>query len=151
MTAYLLYQIKFRLSRTFFIFFQRFFISSQHFRNFFWPPLLRSSLFSISNRNPFVKNFFNFFFIRASGRPSHETALLVYYLSPLLSTTFFFFFLFFPSNPDHPGRLCCAQLLFCCPATSAAPRCIAAWNIDTSVLKYRYLCHTTCEFILFLL
>ena len=62
MTACLLYQIKFRLSRTFFIFFRRFFISSQRFRNFFWPPLLRSSLFSISNRNPFVKNFFQILF-----------------------------------------------------------------------------------------
>ena len=55
--ACLLYQMKFRLSRTFSKFLNHFSQNS----NFSDRHLFRNSLFIISNRNPFVKNFFRSF------------------------------------------------------------------------------------------
>ena len=79
--------------------FSRFSISSRRFRNFFWPPLLRSSLFSISNRNPFVKNFFHFFFNQAF-RPAALADSLIIIRSPSpFVNSFFFFFRSFPPYP----------------------------------------------------
>ena len=98
-TAYSLYQIKFRLSRTFFDLFSRFSISSRRFRNFFWPPLLRSSLFSISNRNPFVKNFFISFSTMLSGRPPSRDSLIIIRSHFPFVNSFFFFFRSFPPYP----------------------------------------------------
>ena len=59
--AYLLYQMKFRLSRTFSKLFSRFLKQFSQNSNFSDRRLFRNSLFIISNRNPFVKNFFRSF------------------------------------------------------------------------------------------
>ena len=60
-TAYLLYQMKFRLSRTFLKLFSKFLKQIFQNPNFSDRHLFRNSLFIISNRNPFVKNFFHSF------------------------------------------------------------------------------------------
>ena len=59
--AYLVYQMKFRLSRTFFKTFSKFLKQFSQNSNFSDRHLFRNSLFIISNRNPFVKNFFRSF------------------------------------------------------------------------------------------
>ena len=59
--ACLLYQMKFRLSRTFFKTFSKFLNQFSQNSNFSDRCLFRNSLFIISNRNPFVKNFFRSF------------------------------------------------------------------------------------------
>ena len=59
--ACLLYQMKFRLSRTFSKLFSRFLKQFSQNSNFSDRRLFRNSLFIISNRNPFVKNFFRSF------------------------------------------------------------------------------------------
>ena len=59
--ACLLYQMKFRLSRTFFKTFSKFLNQFSQNSNFSDRRLFRNSLFIISNRNPFVKNFFRSF------------------------------------------------------------------------------------------
>ena len=59
--ACLLYQMKFRLSRTFFKTFSKFLNQFSQNSNFSDRHLFRNSLFIISNRNPFVKNFFRSF------------------------------------------------------------------------------------------
>ena len=59
--ACLLYQMKFRLSRTFFKTFSKFLKQFSQNSNFSDRRLFRNSLFIISNRNPFVKNFFRSF------------------------------------------------------------------------------------------
>ena len=60
-TAYLLYQIRFHLSRTFSKLFSKFLKQIFQNSNFSDRCLFRNSLFIISNRNPFVKNFFHSF------------------------------------------------------------------------------------------
>ena len=59
--ACLLYQMKFRLSRTFSKLFSKFLKQFSQNSNFSDRRLFRNSLFIISNRNPFVKNFFRSF------------------------------------------------------------------------------------------
>ena len=59
--AYLLYQMKFRLSRTFSKLFSKFLKQFSQNSNFSDRRPFRNSLFIISNRNPFVKNFFRSF------------------------------------------------------------------------------------------
>ena len=59
--ACLLYQMKFRLSRTFSKLFSKFLNQIFQKSNFSDRHLFRNSLFIISNRNPFVKNFFRSF------------------------------------------------------------------------------------------
>ena len=59
--ACLLYQMKFRLSRTFLKLFSKFLKQFSQNSNFSDRRLFRNSLFIISNRNPFVKNFFRSF------------------------------------------------------------------------------------------
>ena len=66
-TAYLLYQIVFDLSRTFFKFFKLFSTCAASFR---------SSLFIISNREAFVKKFFHFFQILSDLAASHRSSLI---------------------------------------------------------------------------
>ena len=61
LTACLLYQMKFRLSRTFSKLFRSFLNQFFQNSNFSDRRLFRNSLFIISNRNPFVKNFFRSF------------------------------------------------------------------------------------------
>ena len=60
-TAYLLYQTVFHLSRTFSKLFSKFLRQIFQKSNFSDRRLFRNSLFIISNRNPFVKNFFRSF------------------------------------------------------------------------------------------
>lgn len=60
-TAYLLYQTVFHLSRTFSKLFSKFLKQIFQKSNFSDRRLFRNSLFIISNRNPFVKNFFILF------------------------------------------------------------------------------------------
>ena len=60
-TAYLLYQTVFHLSRTFSKLFSKFLKQIFQKSNFSDRRLFRNSLFIISNRNPFVKNFFRSF------------------------------------------------------------------------------------------
>ena len=60
-TAYLLYQTVFHLSRTFSKLFLKFLKQIFQKSNFSDRRLFRNSLFIISNRNPFVKNFFRSF------------------------------------------------------------------------------------------
>ena len=59
--ACLLYQMKFRLSRTFSKLFSKFLKYFSQNSNFSDRHLFRNSLFSISNSKPFVKNFFHSF------------------------------------------------------------------------------------------
>ena len=59
-TAYLLYQTVFHLSRTFSKLFSKFLRQIFQKSNFSDRRLFRNSLFIISNRNPFVKNFLFF-------------------------------------------------------------------------------------------
>lgn len=59
--ACLLYQMKFRLSRTFSKLFSKFLKHFFQNSNFSDRRLFRNSLFSISNSKPFVKNFFHSF------------------------------------------------------------------------------------------
>ncbi|WP_418377274.1 hypothetical protein, partial [Agathobaculum sp.] len=59
--AYLLYQTVFHLSRTFSKLFSKFLNQIFQKSNFSDRRLFRNSLFIISNRNPFVKNFFRSF------------------------------------------------------------------------------------------
>ena len=61
LTAYLLYQTVFHLSRTFSKLFSKFLKQFSQNSNFSDRRLFRNSLFIISNRNPFVKNFFILF------------------------------------------------------------------------------------------
>ena len=60
-TAYLFYQNVFHLSRTFSKLFSKFLKHFSQNSNFSDRRLFRNSLFIISNRNPFVKNFFQNF------------------------------------------------------------------------------------------
>ena len=60
-TAYLLYQTVFHLSRTFSKLFSKFLRQIFQKSNSSDRRLFRNSLFIISNRNPFVKNFFRSF------------------------------------------------------------------------------------------
>ena len=59
--ACLLYQMKFRSSRTFSKLFSKFLKQFSQNSNFSDRRLFQNSLFIISNRNPFVKNFFRSF------------------------------------------------------------------------------------------
>ena len=78
-TAYSLYQIVFSLSRTFFISFQTFSTrATSH----------RSSLFSISNREAFVKNFFLFFQILSDLAAPHRSSLIIILPLPPFVNTF---------------------------------------------------------------
>ena len=61
LTAYLLYQTVFHLSRTFLKLFSKFLKQIFQKSNYSDRRLFRNSLFIISNRNPFVKNFFILF------------------------------------------------------------------------------------------
>ena len=83
-TAYLVYQIVFSLSRTFFKFFKLFSTCATSFR---------SSLFSISNREAFVKKFFQLFCLLSVWSPLFETCI-VYLPFWLLSTVFYCIFTF---------------------------------------------------------
>ena len=83
LTAYLLYQTVFHLSRTFSKLFSKFLRQIFQKSNFSDRRLFRNSLFIISNRNPFVKNFL-FFSSRFSVWPPclSATALIEYHSSP---------------------------------------------------------------------
>ena len=79
--ACLLYQMKFRLSRTFSKLFSKFLKQFFQNSNFSDRRLFRNSLFIISNRNPFVKNFFRLFsnFFASVPRRSPPGEQLVYF------------------------------------------------------------------------
>ena len=81
--AYLLYQIRFCLSRTFSKLFSKFLKHFFQNSNFSDRRLFRNSLFSISNSKPFVKNFF-YSFQTFSVRPPRlsATALIEYHSTP---------------------------------------------------------------------
>ena len=83
LTAYLLYQTVFHLSRTFSKLFSKFLKQIFQKSNFSDRRLFRNSLFSISNSKPFVKNFFRSFQI-FSVRPPRlsATALIEYHSTP---------------------------------------------------------------------
>ena len=83
LTAYLLYQTVFHLSRTFSKLFSKFLKQFFQNSNFSDRCLFRNSLFIISNWNPFVKNFL-FFSNRFSVRPPRlsATALIEYHSPP---------------------------------------------------------------------
>ena len=90
--ACLLYQMKFRLSRTFSKLFSKFLKYFSQNSNFSDRHLFRNSLFSISNSKPFVKNFFRSFQI-FSVRPPRlsATALIGYHrVSPSVNIIFQF-------------------------------------------------------------
>ena len=92
LTAYLLYQIRFRLSRTFSKLFSKFLKQFFQNSNFSDRHFFRNSLFSISNSKPFVKNFFRSFQI-FSVRPPRlsATALIGYHRgSPSVNIIFQF-------------------------------------------------------------
>ena len=96
-TAYLLYQTVFHLSRTFSKLFSKFLKQIFQNPNFSDRRLFWNSLFIISNRNPFVKNFFSFFSSRFSARPPRlsATALIEYHSSPPPVNKNFQFFSYF--------------------------------------------------------
>ena len=95
--ACLLYQMKFRLSRTFSKLFSKFLKYFSQNSNFSDRHLFRNSPFSISNSKPFVKNFFHSFQI-FSVRPPRlsATALIEYHRdSPPVNNFFHFSAIFF--------------------------------------------------------
>ena len=71
----LLYQMKFRLSRTFFKTFSNFLNQFSQNSNFSDRHLFRNSLFIISKPEAFVKNFFKFFFEESSRSKSNFSVL----------------------------------------------------------------------------
>ena len=88
-TAYLLYQIVFSLSRTFFKFFKLFSICAAS---------CRSSLISISNREAFVKNFFHFFQILSDLAASHRSSSISIlppspFVNTFLQKSWFYFYI----------------------------------------------------------
>ena len=101
MKAFLFYHTQFCLSRTFLTFFEvfqpriQFLKPFQNFSSRF--AVLLNSLFSISQEEPLVNNFFSFVrrFSFVTAAP-HETAWLVYNIQNQMSTTFsqIFYFLF---------------------------------------------------------
>ena len=91
-TAYLLYQIVFSLSRSFFNFFKLFSTRAASFR---------SSLFSISNREAFVKNFFHFFQILSDSAASHRSSSISILHYSDLCQHFFLYFFVFPYSPIY--------------------------------------------------
>ena len=97
LTAYLLYQTVFHLSRTFSKLFSKFLKQFSQNSNFSDRRLFRNSLFSISNSKPFVKNFFHSFQIFSVRSPRlSATALIEYHRdSPPVNNFFHFSAIFF--------------------------------------------------------
>ena len=79
LTAYLLYQKHFHLSRTFSKLFSMFLKQFSQNSNFSDRCLFRNSLFSISNSKPFVKNFFHSFQIFSVRPPCLSATALIEY------------------------------------------------------------------------
>ncbi len=94
--ACLLYQMKFRLSRTFFKTFSKFLNQFSQNSNFSDRHLFRNSLFIISNRNPFVKNFFRSFqaAFRLTAVPLSDSFNRIPQHSPSCQHKFSAFFIF---------------------------------------------------------
>ena len=103
MTAYLLYQAVFSLSRGFFNFFKLFSTRAASFR---------SSLFSISNREAFVKNFFHFFQILSDSAASHRSSSIsILRPTDFCQHFFLYFFLFSFHGFDRPIRVFYTRIL----------------------------------------
>ena len=94
--ACLLYQMKFRLSRTFFKTFSKFLKQFSQNSNFSDRRLFRNNLFIISNRNPFVKNFFILFkpLFRSTAAPLSDSFNRIPQHSPSCQQKFSVFFIF---------------------------------------------------------
>ena len=96
LTAYLLYQTVFHLSRTFSKLFSKFLKQIFQKSNFSDRRLFRNSLFIISNRNPFVKNFFVLFkpLFRSTAAPLSGSFNRIPQQSPSCQQKFSGFFIF---------------------------------------------------------
>ena len=96
LTAYLLYQTVFHLSRTFSKLFSKFLKQFSQNSNFSDRHLFRNSLFIISNRNPFVKNFFVLFkpFFSSTAAPLSDSFNRIPQHSPSCQQKFSGFFIF---------------------------------------------------------
>ena len=96
LTAYLLYQTVFHLSRTFSKLFSKFLKQIFQKSNFSDRRLFRNSLFIISNRNPFVKNFFVLFkpLFSSTAVPLSDSFNRIPQQSPSCQQKFSGFFIF---------------------------------------------------------
>ena len=96
LTAYLLYQTVFHLSRTFSKLFSKFLKQIFQKSNFSDRRLFRNSLFIISNRNPFVKNFFILFkpLFSSTAAPLSDSFNRIPQHSPSCQQKFSGFFIF---------------------------------------------------------